>query len=108
MLSDAISFRRKRGGFLVVLALGHHRPGHPSDLVGERDRSNLCRAPGQQCGEPWPMLGATDLGIADDGERAGREQAAQITITSLTDVAKPILTAARVLLWDESNPCREV
>ena len=35
--------RRKCGGFLVSLALGHHRPGHPGDLVGERDGRDLRR-----------------------------------------------------------------
>ncbi len=28
----------------VTLALGHHGPGHPRDLVGERDRGDLGRA----------------------------------------------------------------
>src|SRR6187401_957682 len=89
--TGAISLRRKRGGFFVALALGHHGPGHPGELVGERNRRNLRRPPGQQCGEPWPMFGAMDLRITDDGERAGREQAAQVTITSFADVAEPIL-----------------
>jgi hypothetical protein len=31
----------------------------------------------KQCREPGPMFAAMDLGIADDGQRAGREQAAQ-------------------------------
>ena len=30
------------------------------------------------------MLGAMDLGIADDGERASDEQAAQVAVTSFT------------------------
>jgi divalent metal cation (Fe/Co/Zn/Cd) transporter len=34
----------------------------------------------QQCGEPAPMPSAVDLGIADHGECACREQAAQIAI----------------------------
>src|SRR5664279_2068708 len=37
------------------------------------------------------MLGAMDLGIADDGERAGDEQAAQIAVTLLADTAEPVL-----------------
>jgi len=64
---------RKRDGFLVALALGHHRPGHACDLVGERDGSDLRWPPGQQRCEPGPMPGAMDLGIADDGECTGRE-----------------------------------
>jgi hypothetical protein len=74
---------RKRDGFLVTLSSGHHRPDHPRILVGERDSSDLSRPPRQQCREPGPMLGAMDLGIADDGERTDHEQAAQIAVTCL-------------------------
>src|SRR5450759_3967668 len=38
-----------------------------------------------------PMFGAMDLGIADDGERASHEQAAEITVTLLADAAEPVL-----------------
>ena len=37
--------RRKRDGFLVSLALGHHGPRHPRDLGGERDGCDLDRPP---------------------------------------------------------------
>ena len=37
------------------------------------------------------MSGAMDLGIADHGERTGREQTAQIAIASFADTAKPVL-----------------
>src|SRR5450759_4305204 len=60
---------RKRDGFPVSLAPGHHGPDHAGDLVGKRDGSDLGRPPRQQCGEPGPMLGAVDLGIADDMRR---------------------------------------
>jgi hypothetical protein len=36
---------RKRDGFLVSLAPGHHDPGHPRNLVGQRDGRDLGRAP---------------------------------------------------------------
>ena len=50
-----------------------------------------------------------DFGIADDGERTGREQAAQIAIAAFTDTAEPVLApAARALLGDEPDPGREV
>ena len=54
------------------------------------------------------MLGAMDLGIADDGERAGHEQAAQIAVTLFADTAEPVLAPARVLFRHEPNPGREV
>ena len=54
------------------------------------------------------MLGAVDLGIADDGECAGHEQAAQIAIPLFADTAEPVLAPARVLLGNQPNPGREV
>src|SRR6187402_3455242 len=40
------------------------------------------------------MLGAVDFGVADDGERAGDEQAAQVAVTLFGDTAKSVLAAA--------------
>src|SRR5450756_639845 len=97
-MSARFRLRRKCDGLLVALALGHHGPDHPRNLVGERDSSHLRRSPRQQCREPGPMFGAMDLGIADDSERAGHEQAAQIAVTLLADTAEPVLASARVLL----------
>src|SRR5215470_7501780 len=54
------------------------------------------------------MLRAVQFGIADHGQRPGREQAAQVSIASLTDVAKLLLTSARALLGYEPDPSREV
>src|SRR5678815_5278218 len=102
--TDAISLRRTRGGFLVALALGHYRPGHPGELVGERDGRDLGGSPRQQRREPGPVPGAVDLGISDDSECPSREQTAQIAIASLGDIAEPLLAAARVLLRHQPNP----
>ena len=54
------------------------------------------------------MLGPMDFGIADHGQRAGREQAAKITIPSFADVAKLVLAPTGVLLGNEPDPGREV
>ena len=75
-LPGVISLCRQRDGIPVTLAPGHHRPGHSGELIGERDGSDLGRPPRQQRREPGPMLGAVDLGVADDRECAGHEQAA--------------------------------
>jgi transposase len=56
----------------------------------------------------FTKLGPMDFGIADDGQRAGREQAAQIAISSFADVAKFVLPPARILLRNEPDPGREV
>lgn len=79
----------------------------PGEFVGECDSGNLGGAPGQQSSEPGPMIGAMDLGIPDDGERASREQAVQIAIALFADTAKLVLAPARVLLRHESHPGRE-
>ena len=49
-----------------------------------------------------------DLGIANDGECTGHEQAAQIAIPLFADTAEPIPTAARVLFGNQPDPGREV
>lgn len=54
------------------------------------------------------MSGAMNLGIADHGEWACHEQAAQIGVALLADTAKLGFAPARVLLWHEPNPGREV
>jgi len=47
-----------------------------------------------------------DLGVADDGERAGNEQAAQIAVASFADAAEPVLTSAPVLLLNATECVR--
>jgi hypothetical protein len=56
--------RRECDGFLVALSLGHHRPRHPRDLVGERDRSDFRWLALQQCCEPGPMFAAMSLSLS--------------------------------------------
>src|ERR1700757_915838 len=104
----AISLCRQRDGLLVALTLGHHGPRHSCDLVGQRDRGDLRRSPRQQCGEPGPMFGAVDFGIADHRQRAGCEQTAQVAIALLADTAELVLAPARALLRHEPDPGREV
>src|SRR5437016_1947145 len=99
---------RKRYGFLVAITLGHYGPRHSCDLVGKRDRGHLGGPPRQQCRKPGPMFGAMDLGIADDGQRACREQAAQIAIALFADTAELVLAPTRVLLRHEPDPGREI
>src|ERR1700722_19482660 len=99
---------RKRDGFLVSLALCHHSPDHPRDLVSERDSRNVGRPPGQQSREPGPVFGAVDLGVTDDRKRVGHKQAAQIAVTLLAYIAEPVLASTRVLFRHNADPCREV
>jgi hypothetical protein len=75
---------RKRCRLFVALALGHHDPGHPRNLVGERDGRDLGRAPRQQRGEPGPMRGAMDLGIGIPS--LGRLATASIGVLAATPV----------------------
>src|SRR5271157_1229351 len=100
--------RRECDGLLVALAPCHHCPCHSGHLVGERDGSDLGGPPRQQRRKPGSTPGAMDFGIADHGQRADREQAAQIAITLLAYTAKLVFAPARVLLRHEPDPCREV
>jgi len=109
-VSGGISSRSRRegGGFMVTFVPCHHRPSHPGEFVGEPNGCDLSGAPGQQSSEPGPMTGAMDLGIADHGERASREQTAQVAIALLADTAKLVFAPDRVLLRHKPNPGREV
>jgi hypothetical protein len=102
-MPDAISSHPKRGRLPITASLRHQSPSDPRELVGERNSRNLRRPPCQQCHKPGPMLGPMDFGIADDGERSGREQATQIAIPSFADVAKLVLASARILLRNQAD-----
>jgi hypothetical protein len=54
------------------------------------------------------MFGAMDLGVTDDRERTGHEQAAQIAVTLFAYIAEPVLASTRVLLRHNTDPGREV
>src|SRR5258706_8593991 len=98
----------KSDGLSVALPLGHHRPRHPRDLVGQGDGRDLGRPTLEQGGEPRPVSGAMDLGVSNDGERTGTKQGAQISIAFLGDAAELLLAAARTLFRHQSDPGREI
>ena len=54
------------------------------------------------------MFAAVDLGMADDRQRAGHEQTAQVAVTLLADAAEPFPTPARMLLRYQPDPGREI
>ena len=102
-------------GFDIIASIGHrgsstshHCPGHSGELVRKRDSGDFGRPSCQQRCDPGPILGAVDLGIANDGECTGHEQAAQVAIPLFADTAEPIPTPARVLFGNQPDPGREV
>ena len=68
MVLGAISSDPQRGWIIISLAPSHHCPGHSGELVGKRDGGDFGRPSCQQRCDPGPILGAVDLGIANDGE----------------------------------------
>ena len=85
---------RKRDRLLVTLALGHHRPGHPGELIGKRYRRILCWPPLHQRCQPRPMLGAMHFRIFYDCQRADAEERSQIPIPAfvmLPSLSRPPL-----------------
>src|SRR6202044_884388 len=77
------------GWIIISLAPSHHCPGHSGELVRKRDSGDFGRPSCQQRCDPGPILGAVDLGIADDGECARHEQAAQIAVPLFADTSEP-------------------
>src|SRR5512137_1810895 len=84
--------------------MNHDGPGYPRNLVGKRDRGYLGRPARHQSAQPWPLVSAMFLRIADDGHRAGDEQPAQVSIALLGDAAESVLAASRVLLGHQPDP----
>ena len=60
--------RRKRDGLFVMLALGHHGPGHPRDLVGQRDGGGQWAV---RTTTGLPMAGKQDFKCAREPKFAG-------------------------------------
>ena len=99
-LSDAGSLYRSP---LAIIA--HAIRG---ELVGERDSGDFRRPSCQQRCDPGPILGAVDLGIANDSERAGHEQAAQIAIPRLLILPSLSRPPLECCFGNQPDPGREV
>jgi hypothetical protein len=54
------------------------------------------------------MLGAMDLGIADDRQRADHKQTAQVAVALFADAAESFPTPAQMLLRHQADPGREI
>ena len=92
---------------LVSLAAHHDGPGHPCDLVGERNGGDLGGSALHQSCEPGP-LGAVLSRISDNGHGAGDQQPSQVAIALLGDAAEPFLAAGRMLLRHQPDPGRKI
>ena len=107
-VSDAISFAASTTGSLCGSPLGHHRQTIRAILLASAMAATLVAAAPATLVSQGPVLGAIDLGVTDDGERAGHEQAARMTVTLFADtpslLALPPLGASR----HQPNPGREV
>ena len=104
MVLGAISSDPQRGWIIVSLAPGHHCPSHSGELVGKGDGSDFGRPSCQQCCDPGPILGAMELGIADDGERNlagahGHIGFAKIALGHPEDTDAHIQQALRLSAW---------
>ncbi len=72
--------RQQKFRLLVSLAPDHDGPGHPRDLVGERNGSHFRGSALHQPAEPGPPLGAVLARVADNGHCADNQQPPQISI----------------------------
>ena len=67
MVLGAISSDPQRGWIIISLAPSHHCPGHSGELVGNAMAATWSAVVPATL-RPRPILGAVDLGIANDGE----------------------------------------
>src|SRR6516165_4746402 len=101
------SCRQQQVRLLVSLAPDHDGPGHPCDLVGERDGRHFRGSALHQPAKPRPLLGAVPARVADDGHCPDDQQPPQISIALLGDAAEPVLAAGGVLLRHQPDPGRK-
>ena len=92
-MADAISVHAASATGIPVRCLWPSWPRPSVDFFASAIAATLVSS-SQQCRKTGPMLGAMDLGVADDGERAGHEQAAQIAVALFADTAEPVLASA--------------
>src|SRR3954463_12553255 len=88
-------------------AAHHERPGRAGHLVGERDRDDLERSPGQHLCDPG-KLPWMKLAAAHHRDRADDKQSSQVAVALLGDRAELGLAAGRHLSWHQPNPGRKV
>src|ERR1700730_13148076 len=87
---------RQQLRFFEPLAMNHHRPGHPCNLVSKCNSSDLDWPTVHQAGEPGPLR-AVLARISDDSHGAGDEQPAQVSIALLRDSAESLFAPSRML-----------
>src|SRR5215210_3555497 len=95
-------------GVSIDLAPGQHRPGDARHLVGQGDRGQARGFAVEQLLQPFRRAGCLAPGIADDAGRPDHQQTADIGVAGLRDAAQSFLAAARMLPWDQPQPCRQL
>lgn len=94
-------------GISINLAPGEHRPGDARHLVGQGDRGQRSGFAVEQLRQPFRRAGRLSPGKAerwsprspaDGGYRCGRS----------CDAAQSVLATARILPWDQPQPCRQL
>ena len=108
MVLGAISSDPQRGWIIVSLAPGHIAQAIRASLLARAMAATLVGRRASNAATQGRECAVMELGIADDGECAGHEQAAQIAVPLFADTAEPGPTPALVLFGYQPDPGREV
>src|SRR3954449_5372140 len=92
----------------IDLAPGEYRPGDARHLVGQGNRGQAGGFAVEQLLQPFRRAGCLAPGKADDAGRTDYQQTADIGVAGLRDAAQSVLAAARILPWDQPQPCRQL
>src|SRR3954451_15238505 len=109
-LAELLGSGRLRNGIGISINLvpGEYRPGDARHLVGQGDRGQTSGFAVEQLLQPFRRAGCLAPGKADDAGGPNHQQTAYIGVAGLRDAAQSVLAAARVLPWDQPQPCRQL
>ena len=80
------------------------RPDDSGILVGQRYGGDVLVPPPHDPGQPTARMIGFSVRQPDQGARAVDQQGSQVAVSALADAEQGLLAAARVLLWNKSEP----
>ena len=92
----------------IVLLFGQHGPDRTRHLIGKRHRDEHPRLASHHPGKPRALSSSLSRRPAHNRHRPDDQKPADVALTHLRSVTKPLLAARRVLYRHEPEPGGEV